>query len=144
MKCRSCCALGSVALAILALPSASATEYQLVPPRSVGTQGAQSTWIVDRADNICGLDDPKMLSKPAKIDYETLLGATAEMKKIKDDRIDPNSPQGIQLRQSAATRVQAAAERVRVSGGYCSVWKAIRHRDGRTIPDITDSVKAQL
>jgi len=54
-------------------------------------------WVVDRADNICGIDDAKMLSKPAKVDYDALLKATPEMKKIKDDKIDPNSPQGIQL-----------------------------------------------
>ncbi len=105
---------------------------------------AGTGWIVDRADNICGLDDPKMLSKPAKVDYDALLRATAEMKKIKDDKIDPNSPQGIQLRQAAATRVQTAAEKVRVANGHCSVWKTIRHQDGRAIPDITDAVKAQL
>jgi hypothetical protein len=85
-----------------------------------------------------------MLSKPARVDYDALLAATSEMKRIKDDKIDPNSPQGIQLRQTAATRVQAAVDKVRAAGGYCSAWKSIRHRDGRTIPDITDSVKAQL
>jgi len=101
-------------------------------------------WIVDRSDNVCGLDDPKMLSKPAKIDYDALLKATPEMKKIKDDKIDPNSPEGIQLRQAAASRVQKAAEKVRSTSGYCSIWKAIRHQDGRAIPDVTDTVKAQL
>jgi hypothetical protein len=101
-------------------------------------------WVVDRADNICGLDDPKMLSKPAKLDYDTLLRATPEMKKVKDDKIEPNSPQGIQLRQAAATRVQTAADKVRAADGYCSVWKTIKHTDGRTIPDITEAVKALL
>ena len=105
---------------------------------------AGTGWIVDRADNICGLDDAKMLSKPAKVDYDALLRATPEMKKIKDDKIDPSSPQGIQLRQAAATRVQKAADKVRSTEGYCSVWKSIRHQDGRAIPDVTDAVKAQL
>jgi predicted RNA-binding protein with RPS1 domain len=76
---------------------------------SVSTNEVGTGWVVDRADNICGLDDPKMLSKPAKLDYDTLLRATPEMKKVKDDKIEPNSPQGIQLRQAAATRVQTAA-----------------------------------
>ena len=101
-------------------------------------------WIVDRADNICGLDDAKMLSKPAKVDYDALLKATPEFKKIKDDKIDPNSPQGIQLRQAGVTRVQTAAEKVRVAESYCSVWKTIRHSDGRVVADITEAVKAQL
>jgi len=101
-------------------------------------------WIVDRADSICGLDDAKMLSKPAKVDYDALLKATSEMKKIRDDKIDPSSPEGIRLRQAAVDRVRGAADKVRVAEGYCSVWKQIRHQDGRAIPDITDLVKAQL
>jgi hypothetical protein len=101
-------------------------------------------WVVDRADNICGLEDAKTLSKPAKVDYDALLKATPEMKNIKDDKIDPNSPEGIQLRQAAASRVQKAAEKVRSTNGYCSIWKTIRHQDGRAIPDVTDAVKAQL
>jgi hypothetical protein len=144
------CAARSAAFVALAVLPASASELALVARGAIDTRDALktgeagATWIVDRADNICGLDDPKMLSKPAKVDYDGLLRATPEMKKIKDDKIDLNSPQGIQLRQAAATRVQTAAEKVRAANGYCSVWKAIRHQDGRTVPDITDSVKAQL
>jgi len=111
---------------------------------SVSANEVGTGWVVDRADNICGLDDPKMLSKPAKLDYDTLLRATPEMKKVKDDKIEPNSPQGIQLRQAAATRVQTAADKVRAADGYCSVWKTIKHTDGRAIPDITEAVKALL
>lgn len=99
-------------------------------------------WIVDRADNICGLDDPKMLSKPAKVDYDVLLKATAEMKKIRDDKIDPNSSEGIQLRQKAVDKVREKAESVRMANGYCSVWKSVRHSDARSIPDITEQIKA--
>lgn len=134
--------------AVPALASAYAADAASVSSTSSsstsGGHEASTGWVVDRADNICGLDDPKMLSKPAKVDYDGLLKATAEMKKIKDDKIDPNSPQGIQLRQAAATRVQKAADKVRAADGYCSVWKSIRHQDGRSIPDITDAVKAQL
>jgi hypothetical protein len=118
--------------------SASATDFGFVLPEP----GAK--WIVDRADSICGLDDAKMLSKPAKVDYDLLLKATSEMKKIRDDKIDPSSPEGIRLRQAAVDRVRGAADKVRVAEGYCSVWKQIRHQDGRAIPDITDLVKAQL
>lgn len=104
----------------------------------------QQTWICDRSDNICGLDDARMLSKPAKIDYDALLKATPEMKKIVSDKIDPNSSEGINLRQRAVDRVREKAEAVRTANGYCSVWKTISHKDGRAIPDITDLVKAQL
>jgi len=128
-------------IAVLKLPA-----WGFEAPRSAAPNAHEmgTGWIVDRADNVCGLDDAKMLSKPAKIDYDALLKATPEMKKIKDDKIDPNSPQGIQLRQAAATRVQTAADKVRSADGYCSVWKAIRHQDGRAVPDVTDAVKALL
>lgn len=104
----------------------------------------EGTWIADRTENICGLDDPKMLSNPAKVDYDTLLKATAEWKKMKDEKIDPNSAEGIQLRQKAAERVRDACEKSRTAKSYCSVWKSIRHADGRSIPDITDAVKESL
>lgn len=136
----SAACLASAVLPAIAHPGVAGRALAGSRPGSEPTTG----WIVDRSDNICGLDDPKMLSKPAKVDYDALLKATPEMKKIKDDKIDPNSPEGIQLRQAAATRVQKAAEKVRSSSGYCSVWKTIRHQDGRAIPDVTDAVKAQL
>lgn len=114
--------------------------------REILPSGTESStkWVVDRADNICGLDDAKMLSKPAKVDYDALLKCTAEMKKIRDDKIDPGSPEGIRLRQAAVDRVRVAADKVRVAEGYCSVWKQVRHQDGRAITDVTDLVKAQL
>jgi len=101
-------------------------------------------WVVDRADNICGLDDPKMLSKPARVEYDSLLRATPQYKKIRDNKIDPNSPEGIQLRQEAVNKVRDASEKIRQQESYCSVWKAIRHTDGRVVADITDLVKALL
>jgi hypothetical protein len=130
---------------VLALPSfsaSSATEFS--GSNALSACALTSTWICDRSDNICGLDDPRMLSKPCKVDYDALLKATPEMKKIANDKIDPNSSEGINLRQKAVDRIRDKAEAVRTANGYCSVWKAIRHQDGRTIPDITDLVKAQL
>jgi hypothetical protein len=134
----------SLAIAVLTFLSSGAVDSSF--PESAPTSCCElgGTWIVDRADNICGLDDPRILSKPAKVDYEALLAATPEMKRIKDDKIDPSSPQGIELRQTAVTRVQAAVEKARVAGGYCSVWKAIRRKDGGVVPDVTDAAKAQL
>jgi len=115
-------------LAGAARPQVSATLAFDAPPAA--------GWIVDRADNICGLDDAKMLSKPAKVDYDALLKATPQYKKIKDNKIDPNSPEGIKVRD--------ASDKIRQQEGYCSVWKTIKHSDGRAVPDITDLVKAQL
>jgi hypothetical protein len=127
-------------------PASAAASAAPRTSANASTSGVEATskWVVDRADNICGLDDAKMLSKPAKVDYDSLLKATSEMKKLRDDKIDANSPEGIRLRQAAVDRVRTACDKVRVADGYCSVWKQIRHQDGRTIPDITDSVKAQL
>ena len=128
----------------------------LLLPCLAGASGPQSSapdaldtppvagWVVDRADNICGLEDPKMLSKPAKVDYDVLLKATPQYKKIKDNKINPNSPEGIQLRQEAVSKVRDASEKIRQQESYCSVWKAIKHTDGHAIAEITDLVKALL
>ncbi|MCY2959153.1 MAG: hypothetical protein NTY35_03225 [Planctomycetota bacterium] len=101
-------------------------------------------WIVDPADNVCGLSDARMLSRPARVDYPVVLAATPEMKRIVDEGIDPNSSVGVMLRQQAVDRVLRVAEQVRVREGYCSVWKRIRHRDGRVIPDVTEPVRQRL
>lgn len=97
-------------------------------------------WIALRSDNICGLDDPALLSNPALVSYDDLLGRTPEVQRIRREQIDPRSALGIQLRQKAADRVRDACEVVRVAQCYCSVWRQIRHRDGRTIPDATAAV----
>jgi len=137
-------ALATACLSTAVVPAAAMRGIAGIGVARASGAEPSTGWIVDRSDNVCGLDDPKMLSKPAKIDYDALLKATPEIKKIKDDKIDPNSPEGIQLRQAAASRVQKAAEKVRSTNGYCSIWKTIRHQDGRAIPDVTDAVKAQL
>ena len=62
----------------------------------------------------------------------------------RDKNIDPTSPEGIQLDQAAVDRVRSASDVVRGERGHCSVWRTIRHKDGRTISDITDLVKAKF
>jgi hypothetical protein len=111
---------------------------------SPAVDSRSADWIVNASDNVCGLRDTRMLSNPAKIDYDALLAATPEMQKIKRDGIDPSSAEGIQLKQQAIDRVTKACESVRVAQGHCSVWKSISHKDGRAITDITDLVKAKL
>jgi len=111
-------------------------------------QGAQLAahsrdWIAKTTDSICGLKDVNQVSNPALIDFQACLDATPQMKKLKDNKIDANSPEGIKLTTDAANKVTAACEVTRVANGYCSVWKTIRHKDGRTISDITELVKAQ-
>lgn len=112
------------------------------PVASAGWPVASAGWQVDKGDNICGLDDARQLSNPVVVDYDRLLAATAEMKRMKDEKIDANSSEGIQLRQKAVDRIRDKCEALRVQKGYCSVWKAIRHTDKRAVTDVTDSVIA--
>jgi hypothetical protein len=132
------CAVLFLALGAAALLGA----FSLQP--SAGAGDVEAAWIVSPADNVCGLSDPRMLSRPARVDHPVLLAATPEMRRIEREGIDPNSPLGITLRQHAIDRVVRAAERVREREGFCSVWKRIRHRDGRSVPDVTDQVLQRL
>jgi hypothetical protein len=105
---------------------------------------ADSDWKANESDNIAGLTDLKKLSNPAVVDYDALLAATAEMKQIERERIDPDSTKGRSLRQQAADRVTKAADAIRKEKRHCSVWKQISHKDGRKVPDITQAVKDKL
>ncbi len=105
---------------------------------------AASGWIIRSEDNICGLSDPKKLSNPGRLRYSELKEATPEIKRMKEKHIDPESPEGIQLKQAAVDRIRTAADEVRGERGHCSVWKKIRNRDGRTVPDLTDLVKKRF
>jgi hypothetical protein len=106
--------------------------------------GRGTPYVVTKSDNICGLDEPRQLTKPAVVDYQALLEATDEHKKLIKDKIDETSSEGITLMTKARARVLKACEAVRASQGHCSVWKVIKRRDKRSIDDITDEVKRQL
>jgi hypothetical protein len=101
-------------------------------------------WITRPEDNLVGLREPANLSNPAKVDFAALMDATEEMQQMRRDRIDPASPQGIQLKTRARTRIAGACERVMQSRGHCSVWKAVSHTDGRAVADVTEQVRGQL
>ena len=101
-------------------------------------------WRAQAEHNIVGLRDPKKLSNPSRVDYPALLAATAEMKRIKREGIDEGSPEGIQLKNRAASKVATACETVMNADGHCSVWKTISHEDGRSITDLTTKVKRRL
>jgi hypothetical protein len=131
--------------------AASALLQAPVPPQGTPADVRVETggvllgrdWVLRTADNICGLRDANQLTRPGVIDFEACLAATPEMKRIASQGIDPRSAEGIQLRNAAVTRVTNAAEAVRAAGGYCSVWKEIRHKDGRAIDDLSSRVIAQ-
>ena len=120
----------------------SGSRYES-PASDVSTAEA-GEWVANSRDNICGLRELGQLSNPARVDHPKLLKATPELKKLRDDKIDPNSPAGIQLREKAIDRVKAACEKVRVREGICSVWRAIRHRDGRQVSNLTEKVLGEL
>lgn len=115
----------------------------------VGAEAASAAlpgrdWSAKAEDNICGLRDLAQVSSPVVIDFQACLDATPEMKKIKAEKIDPKSPDGIRLTTEATNRVTQACEAVQKANGYCSVWKAIKHKDGRAVTDVTSQVTAQF
>ncbi|WP_145196839.1 hypothetical protein [Planctomycetes bacterium Poly30] len=128
----------------LAGSSAAQTEYDGVFMAPAVDDGRGTPYIVEKSDNICGLDEPRQLTNPAVVDYDSLIEATDEYRKIQKDKIDPTSSEGITLMTKARARVLKACESVRASQGHCSVWKDIKRRDKRSVDDITDEVKRQL
>ncbi|MGD2016658.1 MAG: hypothetical protein PVJ89_00965 [Planctomycetota bacterium] len=141
-----------LALLLLALVGSPAGAETLPPLDDQGAlaaaggrdDGRGTPYVVNKVDNICGLDEPRQLTNPALVDYSALMAETPELKKIKKDKIDPTSSEGITLTAKARSRVLSACESVRQSGGYCSVWKTIRRRDKKAVTDVTDAVKRLL
>ena len=124
--------------------AARCIEQRQLSTGPVADDGRGTPYIVEKSDNICGLDEPRQLTDPAVVDYDALLKATPEYKKIEKDKIDPKSSEGITLLTKARARVLKACESVRASKGHCSVWKKIARRDKKAITDITDAVKRKL
>lgn len=123
--------------AVAPTPAAVAQEPQVAVP------GGRD-WIVKAENNICGLSDAAQLSNPVVVDFQALLDATPEYKKMKDQKISATSPEGIRLNNEAVNRIATQCEAVRAANGYCSVWKEVKHKDGRAITDVTEKVKALL
>jgi len=149
MRSPIACALAAVLLAGSGL--ATSHGERGVPP-APGTHasptpdddGRGTPYKVDRADNVCGLDEPRALTNPAKVDFQALIEATPEVAQIKKKKIDRDSAEGIRLLTEARTRVLRACETVRGTSGHCSVWKQITRRDGKAVDDITDQVRQEL
>ena len=138
----SACALLAARLEASALPALGGAQAGQASSAVTDSMPSGRDWILKSADNICGLRDPNQLTYPAVIDFDTCLDATPEMRRMRDQGIDPQSAEGIQLRSKAVTRLTNACESVRGTNGHCSVWKAIRHKDGRSIADISSQVIA--
>jgi hypothetical protein len=101
-------------------------------------------WIADEADNICGIKDLKKVSNPAQVDYDDLWDSTPQIKKMKEKKIDPDSPEGKALRNQAKTLITKTCELVRAAKKHCGIWKSIKNEDGRTVPDVTADVKSKF
>ena len=101
-------------------------------------------WVVDRANHICGISDPKKMSKPATIDFSTVLASTKEMKEMKKKGIDPDSIEGRTLRNRAMKSLTKACQQARQANGHCGIWKSVRHSDGRSVSDLTYDVISRL
>ena len=134
------CALLSAPAVVQAGDSGQAATSEAAPSALPGTRD----WLVKAENNICGLSDASQLSNPVVVDFAVLLDATPEYKKMKDQKISLSSPEGIKLNNEAVNRIAVQCESIRASNGYCSVWKEVKHRDGRAVTNVTDKVKALL
>ncbi|MFT5151968.1 MAG: hypothetical protein ACI841_001955 [Planctomycetota bacterium] len=103
-----------------------------------------SDYVVDKTDSVCGLDSAKQLTNPAVVDYDKLLDATPEIREMKAEQISETSAKGIQLRTAAEARVRKACDAIMTDKSHCSVWKKIKRKDGKKIPDITKAVKKKI
>ena len=101
-------------------------------------------WVANSGDCICGVSDLHKVSNPAVVDFSALLDATPQIQEMKKKKIAPDSVQGKALRQKAESLVVRKCEVVRSQRGHCGVWKGIRHKDGRAIPDVTLEVLAAI
>ncbi|MAF64184.1 MAG: hypothetical protein CMJ84_00810 [Planctomycetes bacterium] len=104
-----------------------------------------SDWVVDEADNVCGLTDPRHLTRPGVMKYDTVLNATSEMREMARKGIDRDSPEGQVLYNKAVDRVRRAAAAIMKDRKLDSVWKAISNKDPkRRALEITDQVRRKL
>ncbi len=113
-------------------------------PSATADDGRGTPYVVDKSDSICGIDEPRAITKPAKVDYDALLASTSEVRLMKKRKIDRDSAEGIRLLSAARRKVLSACEEVRSSEGYDSIWKRIKRRDHRAVADITRKVKAEI
>ena len=127
------------ATSTLALDPQASTHLETLFDDGIGTD-----YVFFRTDSICGHKKGVAITKPATVDYEALLAATDEVRKIKKKNIRTDSAEGRILMTKARRKVLDACFKVYRTDGHCGVWKKISRRDGRAIPDITAKVKAEM
>ena len=132
--------LGIVAcIALVAPPSAARTAPLRMEPVT-----GQVEWVVQAEDSVCGVVEARQIRKPAKVDFDRLVDLTPEGKKIKRDRIDPASAEGVRLMNRAKSRVRDASAIIMKRQGYDSVWKDISSKKGTYIVDLSAYVEIEI
>ena len=125
--------------------SISVLLLSMAPSAAVAQEAVGlSMWRAEARDNICGLSNPRHVTNPSVVNYSVVLNATPEMKDLRRRDINPRSAEGQILKQRAVDHVRRVGSKVMRKSGHCSMWKAISHRDGRRVRDLTDEVLAAL
>ncbi len=88
--------------------------------------------------------DPLDFSKPAIIDVEAVFMEIKEYRQILDEGLGPQDAEYWQLLDKANAKFQARLEVVASEQGYDLICGAIEYDDGRTVPEITETVKEDL
>lgn len=85
-------------------------------------------------------------SAPATIDYAKVKEATREWKKLRNDGIDPDSAQGMQLLQQMSDRIREAASQAANDESRDLVVRKddIVDPQGKSVADLTDKVIGKL
>jgi len=122
--------------------AAAAPQSEVEAPAVLGQP--VSDWVVKSEDNVCGVSQARQITNPAKVDYEKLMSATAEMKELKREGIKRDSARGQTLVTKARDKVRQASKAVMNEKGHCSVWKKITHKKGTAVTDITSAIKQKL
>ena len=137
---RACARLGLTACIVFAGHDIHAVG---AAPSSEGAT-VEIDWVVEAEDSVCGVVEARQIRKPGKVDFDRLVDLTPEGKRVRRDRIDPNSAEGVRLLNRAKSRVRDASAVIMKRQGYDSVWKRISSKKGAYIADLTAYVEIEI
>jgi hypothetical protein len=103
-----------------------------------------SDWVVKTENSVVGVSQARQITNPAKVDYDKLMKATPEMKKLRKEGIEESSARGQTLVTAAQSRIRRVARTVMTEKSHCSIWKKISHKKGTAVTDLTDTIKKKL
>jgi hypothetical protein len=138
--------VGILGLFVVVGLAAAAAPVRKVAVGALGDISAATgvDWIVEAEDSVCGVHEARQIQKPAKVRFDHLVAITPEGRKLKRDRIDPDSAEGVRLTNRAKSRVRDAASVIMKRQGFDSVWKRISSRKGAYIVDVTAYVEIEI